>query len=271
MQQIVYFFQRYKYFLLFVFLELIALSLIFTNLNFQKSKFIATSNFFVGGLYEKISNTHEYLELEEINKSLVEENRLLLESISALKVSEVPPLDSLLKMNKFNFKAAKIINNNYTSSFNFLTIDAGKNDGIEAEMAVINGNGVIGIVDDTSENYGRVQSILNKNTRINARLKHTNYFGTLSWNGENYNIVQLIDIPRQAPVKLGDTIETGGKSTIFPEAIPIGYVSKINETKSVDNEIEITLFNDMSNLRNVYIVKNNDKREILKLENVENE
>ena len=179
---------------------------------------------------------------------------------------------SALSNNKFTYINAKIINNNFNSAFNFLTIDAGKNRGIESEMAVINGKGVIGITDQSSSKYTRIQSILNKNTRINARLKNTNYFGTLSWNGEDYNVVQLIDIPRQAPVNVGDTIETGGKSTIFPEAIPIGYVSKIDEAqKSVDNEIYVTLFNDMSNLKYVYIIKNHDKEEILKLENINNE
>lgn len=274
MQQIVYFFQRYKYFLLFVCLELISLSLIFTNLNYQQSKFIASSNFLVGGLYEKISNTKDYLSLKEINETLVEENNQLRNLLDSQNKSGgfLITNDSALSNNKFTYINAKIINNNFNSAFNFLTIDAGENRGIESEMAVINGKGVIGITDQSSSKYARIQSILNKNTRINARLKNTNYFGTLSWNGEDYNVVQLIDIPRQAPVNVGDTIETGGKSTIFPEAIPIGYVSKIDEAqKSVDNEIYVTLFNDMSNLKYVYIIKNHDKKEILKLENINNE
>ncbi len=274
MQQIVYFFQRYKYFLLFVCLELISLSLIFTNLNYQQSKFISSSNFLVGGLYEKISNTKDYLSLKEINETVVEENNQLRNLLDSQNKSGgfLITNDSALSNNKFTYINAKIINNNFNSAFNFLTIDAGKNRGIESEMAVINGKGVIGITDQSSSKYTRIQSILNKNTRINARLKNTNYFGTLSWNGEDYNVVQLIDIPRQAPVNVGDTIETGGKSTIFPEAIPIGYVSKIDEAqKSVDNEIYVTLFNDMSNLKYVYIIKNHDKKEILKLENINNE
>ena len=40
MQQLIFFIQRFKYFLFFILLESIAISLIFTNLNFQKSKFV---------------------------------------------------------------------------------------------------------------------------------------------------------------------------------------------------------------------------------------
>ncbi|MAD97887.1 MAG: rod shape-determining protein MreC [Flavobacteriaceae bacterium] len=269
MQQIVYFFQRYKYFLLFLFLEFISLSLIFTNLNFQKSKFLASSNFFVGGIYEKITNTKDYFRLDEINQALVEENNRLKNQLEGTGVTLTQ--DSLNTNQKFTYTSAKIINNTFHTQFNFLTIDIGKQMGIDSEMAVINGKGVIGITDHSSNGYTRVQSILNKNTRINARLKNTNYFGTLSWDGKDYNTVQLVDIPRQAPIKVGDTIETGGKSTIFPEAIPIGTVAKVNETLSVDNKIDVKLFNDMSNLKYIYVIKNRDKEEILKLENLENE
>ena len=147
-----------------------------------------------------------------------------------------------------------------------------KNQIIDKEMAVINSKGIIGITENSSSNYTRVQSILNKNSSINARLKgNTSFFGTLKWNTENYNIVQLHDIPRQAPLKIGDTIETGGKSTIFPEGIPIGVISKINQGNTADNKVDVTLFNNMSNLGHVYIIKSLDKKEIRTLELIENE
>ena len=134
-------------------------------------------------------------------------------------------------------------------------------------MAVVNSMGIIGITDNTTESYARVQSILNRNSKINARLRNTNYFGTLGWDGLNYNSVQLSDIPRQAPLKIGDTIETGGKSTIFPEGILIGTISKINKGNTAENMVYVKLFNDMSNLGYVYVVKNLDKDEIKLLEN----
>ena len=134
-------------------------------------------------------------------------------------------------------------------------------------MAAFNSKGIIGITENTSTNYTRIQSILNRDSRINARLKNTNYFGTLSWDGKDYKTVQLYDIPRQAPLKIGDTIETDGKSTIFPEGILIGTISKINNGNTADNKVDVTLFNDMSNLGYIYIVKNFDKIEIKNLEN----
>ena len=137
-------------------------------------------------------------------------------------------------------------------------------------MVVINSKGIIGITEDVSSNYTRVQSILNSNSKINARLKNSFHFGTLVWNGVDYNVVQLEDIPRQADFKIGDTIITGGKSTIFPEGIPIGTIQKINSNLS-NNSIQVKLFNDMSNISTIYIVRALDKKEIRTLNNSFNE
>ena len=275
MQQIIYFFQKFKYFLFFLFLECIALTLTFNNLNFHKSKFVNSANSVTGIFYTTLSDSKEYLSLKSKNQSLQEENTKLKNDLEKNKLffsTDISVIDTVKYHQKYTYTEAKIINNNYSKPHNFLTINRGLNEGIIKEMGVINRRGIIGITENASNNYTRVQSILNKNSNINARLKgNTAYFGTLKWNSIDYNTVQLHDIPRQAPLKIGDTIETGGKSTIFPEGIPIGTVSKINKKNTANSKINVTLFNDMSNLENVYVVKNLHKQEIQLLENNSNE
>ena len=68
---------------------------------------------------------------------------------------------------------------------------------------------------------------LNNSSKINVRLKNSNHFGSLIWNGDDYAYVQITDFPRQAKLKKGDTIITGGKSAIFPEGINIGTIQEI--------------------------------------------
>jgi rod shape-determining protein MreC len=274
MQQLVYFFQKFKYFLFFLLLQFIALTLIFNNLNFQKSKYVNSANALTGGLYNKVANITDYFSLKATNTELLEENTLLrnfLQQKTTLSFSmDSIVIDTIKYHQKYTVTSAKIINNNYAKPFNFLTINKGTADGLDKEMAVVNGKGIVGFTDNLSPNYARIQSILNKNTRINARLKN-GYFGTLKWNGLDYRIVQLIDIPRQAPVKIGDTIETGGKSAIFPEGILIGKVVEVNNDNAVDNVINVKLFNDMSAIGPVYVIKNLQKEEIKFLENAADE
>jgi rod shape-determining protein MreC len=57
--------------------------------------------------------------------------------------------------------------------------------------------------------------ILNVKSRINAKIKKSNHFGSLIWNGKSTGFVQLIDVPRLASVRKGDTIVTGMQSN-FP-------------------------------------------------------
>jgi rod shape-determining protein MreC len=276
MQQIVFFLHKYKYFLFFLFLEFIAIALTFNNLNFHKSKFVNSANFVTGGLYSKATDVSEYLHLKDINKELLDENTRLKNQLQQNtfmldSTIEVEVIDSVLYHQKYIYINARIEKNEYSSQFNYLTINKGIKEGVYTEMAVINSKGIIGITDNVNNNYARVQSILNKNSKINARVKNSNHFGSLEWDGQDYNIVQLIDIPRQAILKIGDTIETGGKSTIFPGGVPVGIISKTYNGNTVNNRIDVQLFNDMSNLGFVYVVKNLHKQEIKSLENTSNE
>ena len=275
MQQLIYFFQKYRYFLFFVLLEFIALFLIINNNTFHKSKFISSANVISGVLYENFSKLSDYFNLKTQNEELESENeelKNLLEKYNSIQESSLNGfvIDTLKYNQKYTYSKAKIIKNYYNTSSNYLTINRGTLQGVEKEMAVINSKGIIGITEDSNSNYSRVQSILNSNSKINARLKNSSHFGSLEWDGKDYNTVQLHDIPRQAAIKIGDTIITGGRSTIFPEGILIGTIKYI-DTKNNKNLIDIQLFNDMSNLKHVYVVTHLDKKEINSLNNPNNE
>ncbi len=268
MQQILFFLIRNKNFLLFLFLFLISFALTIQSHSFHKNKFINSANFFSGGVYSIKNNITDYFNLKEENNILLEENaRLRMQLDSFNELTSISNTDSSLIHSKFQFETARVINNTYSKSKNILTIDKGSQMDIAIDMGVISSNGLIGIIKNTSTNYATVQSILNINSQINAKLKNSNHFGTLIWNTQDPNIVQLIDIPRLAPIIVGDTIITGGKSTIFPEGILVGsiYSSLLNEDKN-SYTLNIKLFNDMTSLKHVYIINNKDAEEIKILE-----
>ncbi|NVK53099.1 MAG: rod shape-determining protein MreC [Flavobacteriaceae bacterium] len=271
MQQLVYFFQKYKYFLFFLLLQSIALFFTINNNSFHKSKFISSANSITGGFYEKASQISDYFLLKAQNKELIAENeqlKNLLEkyrNIADSSTTNFTVIDTVRYHQKYVYTAANIIKNDYHKTTNYLTIDKGISSGVQKEMAVINSKGIIGITDASSTSYTRVQSILNSNSKINAKLQKNNHFGTLTWNGKTHNIVQLEDVPRQANAKVGDTIITGGKSSIFPEGILIGTIKTI--TPNNTNTINVELFNDMRAIKTIYVIKHLDKKEIESLNN----
>uniref|UniRef100_UPI002623786B rod shape-determining protein MreC n=1 Tax=uncultured Lutibacter sp. TaxID=437739 RepID=UPI002623786B len=101
-------------------------------------------------------------------------------------------------------------------------------------------------------------------------LKNSNHFGTLIWDGKSHTTSQLIDIPRQAIIKIGDTIITGGKSAIFPEGINIGVIKDFSFENNKYEQINVLLFNDMSAIGYVQVVKNLQKNEQKNLEQTTN-
>ncbi|GAA3509056.1 rod shape-determining protein MreC [Aquimarina addita] len=271
MQQIVNFLIRNKNFLLF--LLLLSLSLLFTiqSHNYHKSKFVSSTNFLSGGVYGWRYSISSYFNLKQENERLLKENEHL-RNLTHLYLKDTLEnsryIDTVSFTSPFTFIKANVYKNDYSKSDNYILINRGEKDGIQPDMAVITDQGIIGIVENTSTNYSRVISILHSESTINAGLQKSNQYGSLVWNGKDPNIVQLETIPRQAVLKKGDTIVTNGRSTIFPKGIGIGTISdyRLDQSQSY-YLIDVTLFNDMTNIGFVYAIKSNDAEEIKKLEN----
>lgn len=269
MQQVVNFFIKNSYRLLF--LLLLSTSIFFTiqNNSYHKSRTITSANIVTGYIYEKIDEVNIYLNLKVENQNLVEENSYLKEILYNKKDSTIiNPIELPKEMLQYKIIHAKVIKNSFDVYDNYLTLNSGAKDGIKEDMGVINSKGVVGIIDKTSKNYATVLSILNSKSQLNAKIKNTNHFGTLTWDAKNAGFVQLLDVPRLASLKKGDTIVTGGQSVIFPENIPIGRIDKAYIDKNTNYyTISVRLFNDMTNVGFVYIIENTKKSELIELQN----
>lgn len=265
MQQIINFILRYKTSLLYFLLMIIALAFTVRSHSYHQSYFFNSANWFTGNIYGTFSNISGYFNLREENSALVTENKRLRNLLFNRKEKDSVALDT--SNVQYTIAPAKIIKNSYANPNNYITLNIGKSKGIAQDMGVITTKGILGIIENTSNEFSTVQSILNKRSIINAKVKGTNQFGSLVWDTKDYNVVQLIDIPRLAQLAVGDTIVTGAMSSIFPENIPIGTIKKLDLTVSKSfYSIDVRLFNDMTNIKNVYVINNLKKKEIDTLE-----
>ncbi|MCL6267696.1 rod shape-determining protein MreC [Flagellimonas myxillae] len=266
MQRIINFILSYRNAFLYGFLMVVSLVLTIRSHSYHQSKFFNSSKWVSGNIYGTAANISSYFGLREENQRLVEENQELRKLLFNQKSNVgAVPVDSLAL--DFEVINADVIKNSFSSPRNYLTINKGKKQGIATDMGVITTKGILGIVENTSSNFSTVQSLLNTKSNINAKIKNTNYFGSLTWDVGDYNVVQLVDIPRLVPLVVGDTIVTGAMSSIFPENIPIGVIKKYDLDNSRSfYHIDVELFNDMSNIKNVYLIINRNKEEIQELE-----
>ena len=275
MRNLVAFISRNSYFFLFLFFEVFAFYLLFKNNHFQRTAFFNSTNALSGSIYNQYSNLTNYFNLLEVNQQLHEENKVLrskqLRSYQKLFAKNIMKNDTIYQQ-KYFFTEARVINNSVSKQNNYLTLDVGTINGVESGMGVIGTNGIVGVVKNVSEHYASVLSVLHRSARISAKLKHTNYFGSIQWDGKDYRTGTLKDIPNHVKLETGDTIVTSGYSAIFPEGIPLAVIENF-ERPDGENfyAIDVRFINDFKSLSKVYIVKNIYQQEQQILEEKEEE
>ncbi|MEN2433907.1 rod shape-determining protein MreC [Weeksellaceae bacterium A-14] len=266
------FFSKNSLFLFFLFLQIAAIILIFTRNSMQQSWLAAQATAFNAWVSGYIDEGTSYLKLKQINEELVAQNKQLMEQVYGKGDSEIPAFrkvhDTIGGGQIYTFVDGDIVSNSINRKNNYFTINRGKRDGVYPKMGVIAPNGIAGIVVNTTDQYALVQSVLSVNKiRINAALKKSGYFGTLTWQGDDSRIMHLADIPKYVPVKVGDTVVTDGKSAIFPQGKMIGTIAGYEvDSKTGFWDISVELSQKMGQLSKIYVVKNLKKAEVQKIQ-----
>lgn len=275
MRNLLNFFLKYNYWFLFILLEVISFALLFRFNNYQGSAFFTSSNQVAGMVYEAANNVTGYFHLKSINDDLVQKNvelELQMEHLRSALMELTADSAGLEKMKSdalkgYDIYRADVINNSLTHVDNYITIDKGENDGIRPEMGVINGNGVVGIVYQTSANYSVVIPILNSKSSISCKIKRSDYFGFLKWDGGSSEYATVKDMPRHSLFSLGDTIVTSGHSAVFPGGIPIGTVEDMSDSHDgLSYLLKVKLFTDFGRLNDVRVIAQKGQEEQIELE-----
>ncbi|MCZ2083681.1 MULTISPECIES: rod shape-determining protein MreC [unclassified Kaistella] len=259
-------------FVFFIFLQLIAIVLIFSRNSMQQSWIAGQSAAFNSWVSGYIDEGASYLKLKQTNEQLVAQNKSLMQELYGKDAANHPEFrkvhDTIGGGQIYTFVDGDIVFNSINRKDNYFTINRGLRDGVLPKMGVMAPGGIAGIVINSTDSYSLVQSILSLNKiKINAALKKSGYFGTLTWRGDDSRIMHLSDIPKYVPLQVGDTIVTDGKSAIFPQGIMVGKIAGYEvDSKTGFWDISVELSEKMGNLSKIYVVKNLKKAEVRKIE-----
>jgi len=229
-----------------------------------------SSNNITSAIYTGSFRFKEYLDLREQNNKLLKENTSLKnERLSAYKLdtSKYFLMHDTVLVQQYSYINGQVIKNSILRKNNFITLNKGKKQGIEPDMAVVSSVGVIGIVTNVSDNYSVALSVLNSKIGISAKMSKNDYFGSIIWEGENYREVKFEGIPNHIDISKGDTIITSGYSTIFPEGVLIGTIIGF-EKNNQDNfyTIHVQLMEDFNSIKNIFFIRNLIRKEQLELQ-----
>lgn len=154
---------------------------------------------------------------------------------------------------------ARMIGKDAGNWFSSFLIDKGKNDGIDVDMNVMAGGGLVGIVTEAGPNWATVKSIIDDNSNLSGMVLSTSdrliVTGDLELMNEGYiRFSQLID--NEDAVVQGDLVVTSRISNRYLPGISVGYITQINkDANNLTKSGYITPIVDFKHLDTVLVIK----------------
>lgn len=268
---------RNSHWLLATLLVAFSFYLVFTQNSYQRSVYLSSANQVTGWFYSLSKDVTSFFHLKKNNQLLLERSADLEKEILALKEqieiftatdsTEVNAFvsDSLPTL-QFDFIPAEVVNLSFSGVNNFITINKGSQHGIKPDMGVISAGGVVGVVSRVSPRFSVVIPVINHKFRLSARLKNSENYGSVFWNGENIGEAQLQELPKHETFHKGDTVLTSF-SRIFPRNTVIGFVNSEGRSKNDNfNTFNIQLVTNFYTLQDVLVIDDTYYQEQKQLE-----
>ena len=275
MRNLLDFLAKYYNWLLFVILEVISCFLLFQYNNYQGSIWLNSANAVSGKLLELSSKIEAFFSLSKTNEQLTLRNFYLERQLGQLRRLYTEATGDTLKpdtgqmklLEKYRLIPAKVVGNTLDRQDNLITINRGSVDGIESDMGVVSGLGVVGVTFLVGDHYAVVMPVINTKTRISCVIRGRGYFGYLKWDGKEPGTAYLEDVPRHARFKKGDWVETNGYSSIFPPGVMVGKIVQTHNSRDgLSYRLKVQLATDFGNLRDVNVITNKELIERARLQ-----
>jgi rod shape-determining protein MreC len=273
MNRLLLFLRRIYVLVIFLVMEGLALHYYANSSPWRQARLLTVSNDAVGWFYRQIGGVTHFFSLGKTNRLLEERVAELENELSAYREhyseEQLAAIGDSVR-SPYEYVVARVIRNSVNRAENYMMVRVGVEDEehIEKGMAVVSLTGaMIGYVEATSGRNAVCISALNRSFRASGSIKGTEHFGSLSWVGRDARHLLLSEVPKYAPVAVGDTIVTTGYSFYFPEGVFIGTVDDIEMVESTASyNIDVRMGADIARQRNVLLIRNDEVQSRFKLE-----
>jgi rod shape-determining protein MreC len=270
MHNLLAFFRRFRVFMFFVLLQILALSTYFTYLHFPRSQYLTSASTVSAFLLETRNDLTKHWNLGDNNKLLQHENVKLRENnpISFMRLERnLTKINDTLFEQQYSYIPAAVINSTCHKRNNYFTINVGRKQGVKVEMGVFSDNGIIGIIHNTSDHYSVVKSVLTEGINVDVIIEPSGAYGLLKWDGKDPKRGSISGISNDIKIDKWSPVVTRGGSGIFPRGLSIG---KIESLKPIEGEplwnVTFLYSENYRSIQNVYVVKNLLRKEQKELE-----
>ena len=276
MRNIFLFIRRYRTFITFLILQVVALWFLFSYNRFHRAKFLGIANEMTGRINTQYNKVEDYFTLKAENQRLHRFNDSLLNLLprnfskrdSTMQMTQDSiPSDTAGNYRRYFSRPATVVYNTINAQKNYIQINRGSNQGIKDNMAVVSSNGsAVGVVVNVSANFSQVMSLLHVQSTVSASIKRSGDFGTIEWDGKDPRYLTLKRIPKTTEIKKGDTVLTSAVSFNFPPGYMVGtiYDIKLDNTTGL-YLLKIKTAANFYNLQQVHVIENIERDEQIKL------
>ncbi|SCA55655.1 Cell shape-determining protein MreC [Candidatus Terasakiella magnetica] len=194
----------------------------------------------------------QFLSIHSENVRLTKENQRLLQwqTVARKVQSENETLRGLLNYQvgpESSYQAARVISDDGGIYSESMLVYAGNREGLKNGQAVVTGEGLVGRIAGVAHRSARVLLLSDLNSRIPVMIESSRARGIMAGRNEDKPI--LTKLPPGTIVSPGDRIVTSGHGGAFPQGIPVGQISAVD-----DISVEVTLYVDTTRLEIVRIV-----------------
>lgn len=194
---------------------------------------------------------------KQVDELTAELNTINLEQYELENLRELLELDQ--KYPSYEKVAANVIGKDSSNWFGNFTINKGTNDGIDVDMNVIAGSGLVGIVTEVGPNYATVTSIITDTVKVSGMVTTTSdnlvVNGSLQSMNENM-VIEFSDLnDNDNEVQIGDPIVTSYISDKYQQGILIGYISSLEvDSNNLTKSGTITPAVDFEHIEEVLVI-----------------
>ena len=200
---------------------------------------------------------YEYNQLKAQNDELVLRSLLYeeLEEEHTQLRSLLGEYDARAEMNPGLARVIASESGNYFSTF---TINKGKNDGVDTQMAVITSEGLIGYTYEVFDTTAKVITVIDDQASLAALIESSRdqgaVKGTLGSTGEP--LCRMYYLSADSVPRPGDRVITSGVGVSFPKGLLIGYVRE--STRAIEDSkhyIVVEPAADFEHIENVLVLR----------------
>lgn len=194
---------------------------------------------------------------KQVDELTTELNTVKLEQYELENLRELLELDQ--KYPSYEKVAANVIGKSSGNWFSYFIIDKGSDDGVEVDMNVIAGSGLVGIVTDVGPNYAKVAAIINDTNKVGGMVTTTSDNLIVNGSLQNMNENMVIEFTnlsdKDDEVQVGDPVVTSYISDQYQQGILIGYISSIEkDSNNLTKSGTITPAVDFEHIEEVLVI-----------------